>query len=75
MQDNHDDNNNRNPYDEKPPSPASRGLEKEKVVLLALAFLVSGALILGFFAHSEGIEARTALKDMQSTLTKAANSL
>ncbi|EDX88581.1 hypothetical protein ADG881_683 [Alcanivorax sp. DG881] len=50
-------------------------LEKEKLMLLALVALVAGALMLGFFAHSEGIEARTALKDIHVTLTQAANSL
>ena len=50
-------------------------VEKEKLMFLALVMLVAGALMLGFFAHSEGIEARTALKDIHVTLTQAANSL
>ncbi|WP_290492273.1 hypothetical protein [Alcanivorax sp.] len=74
-QDSHDDNNNRNRREERPRSPIQRVLEKEKLMFLALVMLVAGALMLGFFAHSEGIEARTALKDIHVTLTQAANSL
>ena len=73
-QDSHDDNN-RNRREERPRSPIQRVLEKEKLMFLALVMLVAGALMLGFFAHSEGIEARTALKDIHVTLTQAANSL
>lgn len=75
IQDSHDDNNSRNRHEETPRSPLRRVLEKEKLMLLALVALVAGALMLGFFAHSEGIEARTALKDIHVTLTQAANSL
>ena len=74
-QDSHDDNNSRNRREGTPRSPLRRVLEKEKLMLLALVVLVAGALMLGFFAHSEGIEARTALKDIHVTLTQAANSL
>ncbi|MEQ3722636.1 hypothetical protein [Alcanivorax sp.] len=74
-QDSHDDNNSDNHREEASRSPIQRVLEKEKLMLLALVALVAGALMLGFFAHSEGIEARTALKDIQLTLTQAANSL
>lgn len=73
MRDSHNDNSSRR--EEAPSSPLRRVLEKEKLMLLALVALVAGALILGFFAHSEGIEARTALKNIQLTLTQAADSL
>ncbi len=75
IQDSHDDNNSRHRHEETRRSPLRRVLEKEKLMLLALVALVAGALMLGFFAHSEGIEARTALKDIHVTLTQAANSL
>nr|CAL16099.1 hypothetical protein ABO_0651 [Alcanivorax borkumensis SK2] len=75
MHDSRDEKLNHNSHGDESDSPKPRVLEKEKVLLLALALLVSGALILGVFAHSEGIEARTALKDIRSTLTDAANSL
>ena len=75
IQDSHDDNNSRNRREEASRSPLRRVLEKEKLMLLALVALVAGALMLGVFAHSEGIEARTALKDIHVTLTQAANSL
>lgn len=72
-QDSHDDNNSRS--EGTPRSPIQRVLEKEKLMFLALVMLVAGALMLGFFAHSEGIEARSALKNIQLTLTQAADSL
>lgn len=75
MQDSHDDNNNRSRREEGARSPLRRVLEKEKLMLLALVMLVAGALMLGFFAHSEGIEARSALKNIQLTLTQSADSL
>ncbi len=75
IQDSHDDNNSRNRREEASRSALRRVLEKEKLMMLALVALVAGALMLGFFAHSEGIEARTALKDIHVTLTQAANSL
>ena len=72
-QDSHDDNYSRS--EGMPRSPIQRVLEKEKLMFLALVMLVAGALMLGFFAHSEGIEARSALKNIQLTLTQAADSL
>lgn len=74
-QDSHDENNSRNRREETSRSPIQRVLEKEKLLFLALVMLVAGALMLGFFAHSEGIEARSALKNIQLTLTQAADSL
>ncbi|WP_156497092.1 MULTISPECIES: hypothetical protein [unclassified Alcanivorax] len=75
IEDRHDHNNSLNRREETPRSPLRRVLEKEKLMLLALMMLVAGALMLGFFAHSEGIEARSALKNIQLTLTQAADSL
>ncbi|WP_290500103.1 hypothetical protein [Alcanivorax sp.] len=75
IEDRHDHNNSHNRREETPRSPLRRVLEKEKLMLLALVMLVAGALMLGFFAHSEGIEARSALKNIQLTLTQAADSL
>ncbi len=73
MQDSQGDNHSR--HEEGARSPLRRVLEKEKLMLLALVMLVAGALMLGFFAHSEGVEARSALKNIQLTLTQAADSL
>ncbi|MCG8394705.1 MAG: hypothetical protein MI745_16640 [Pseudomonadales bacterium] len=66
---------NNNQHDDRETRSEGKVLEKEKLLLLGLVILVAGALILGFFAHSEGIEARDALKGIKASLSEAVDEL